>query len=161
MFRNNNRIFYLVLIVIACGIIFSFSATPGSESDSESLYVGRMICNAVVPEYHRMSETEQYNLAFSINYDIRKCAHALEYAVLAMLFFGFWDSFRTSKWRVFMIAGLCTLLYAASDELHQMFVPGRDGKVLDVINDCLGACMGLLVILLITKFKRKKIDEEK
>jgi VanZ family protein len=37
------------------------------------------------------------------------------------------------------------LLYAASDEWHQSFVPSRDGTLHDVIIDGAGAGLGLLL----------------
>ena len=36
-------------------------------------------------------------------------------------------------------------LYAVTDELHQMFVPGRMGRPLDVAIDALGVACGILV----------------
>ena len=41
------------------------------------------------------------------------------------------------------------LLYAATDEYHQTFVPGRSGRVSDVLVDLLGSAIGTLGILLI------------
>ena len=64
----------------------------------------------------------------------------------------------------------CTvcLLYAASDEIHQLFVPGRSGEVRDVMIDFSGAVLGIalsmLVFLLICRIKKKrneKIEERK
>lgn len=40
-------------------------------------------------------------------------------------------------------AGLC-LLYAASDEWHQTFVPGRGGHVADVLIDSLGITLTMI-----------------
>ena len=40
-------------------------------------------------------------------------------------------------------------LYAATDEFHQVFVPGRSGKVADVLLDSAGALLGVLLLALI------------
>ena len=50
------------------------------------------------------------------------------------------------------------IIYAIFDEIHQIYVPGRTGKVIDVIIDTLGACMGITIILIRNKFNYKKKD---
>jgi VanZ family protein len=82
---------------------------------------------------------------------VRKCAHATEYAVLAWLF---WRALRQHRggrpgqwsWGVARLAWLCATIYAATDELHQCFVPNRQGSMLDVLLDSAGAAMGLGII---------------
>ena len=39
------------------------------------------------------------------------------------------------------------LLYALSDEIHQLFVPGREFSLLDLLLDALGLYLGLKFIL--------------
>ena len=82
---------------------------------------------------------------------IRKCAHLTEYAVLAWLF---WRAVRqpvkrdARPWSWSQAGGaiLFVALYAASDEWHQTFVPGRDGCVRDVCIDTSGAVLGMLAL---------------
>ena len=38
-----------------------------------------------------------------------------------------------------------SIFYAASDEFHQTFVPGRDGNIVDVLIDSSGALVGILL----------------
>ena len=45
------------------------------------------------------------------------------------------------KWRLIW---LLAILYAASDEFHQSFVPGRGPSVIDVGIDAIGAGLGLM-----------------
>jgi VanZ family protein len=66
---------------------------------------------------------------------LRKCAHTTEYAILAVLLLRATGSF---AWAF----GL-TVAYAATDELHQMFVRGRHGSPIDVAIDAVGALVGL------------------
>jgi VanZ family protein len=68
---------------------------------------------------------------------LRKLAHMVEYAILAGLFL------RALGRDVAAFAA--TVVYAASDEIHQHFVSGRHGSVLDVLLDAVGAAAGLLV----------------
>ena len=67
---------------------------------------------------------------------LRKLAHLAEYAVLGALLL------RACR-RPWAALALATL-YAASDEVHQLFVEGRQGSPLDVGIDALGALAGIL-----------------
>jgi VanZ family protein len=44
-------------------------------------------------------------------------------------------------------------LYAVSDEVHQLFVPGRSPDVFDVIADTLGASGGVAIVWLVGRLK--------
>lgn len=74
-----------------------------------------------------------------------KVVHFLEYLVFGYLL---WHS--ATRWK---IAGLMKLIlltlflgmiYAGSDEIHQYYVPGRDGNVYDWIADVIGLAVGLV-----------------
>jgi VanZ family protein len=68
---------------------------------------------------------------------LRKIAHAGEFAVLgALLLRALRDE------RAALAAGAA---YAISDEVHQMFVPGRVGSPLDVAIDSVGIAVGVLL----------------
>jgi VanZ family protein len=70
---------------------------------------------------------------------LRKAAHVGEYAVLgALLARAIGRS---------LPAFLVAVAYAASDELHQHFVPGRTGTVVDTGIDALGAALGVVAYL--------------
>jgi VanZ family protein len=68
---------------------------------------------------------------------LRKFAHAAEFAVLGALLVR--ATGRTG------LAFAIGALYAASDELHQSFVPGRLGSPFDVAIDALGVAVGILL----------------
>ena len=68
---------------------------------------------------------------------LRKLAHAAEYGVLGALLL-----------RAAGRAGVAILLgvlYAVSDEVHQAFVPGRQGALLDVAIDAAGVVCGVVL----------------
>jgi VanZ family protein len=69
---------------------------------------------------------------------LRKCAHASEYAVLALLLY-------RAIGRE-LPAFLFGLAYAVSDELHQEFVRGRHASPFDVSMDAAGLALGLLLL---------------
>ena len=85
--------------------------------------------------------TEQVLVYDFLNISVRKCAHVVEYAILAYLWF---RSLHTSDERFtrnVFLSVIFSVLYAASDEWHQSFVPSRDGTVTDVIWDATGAVL--------------------
>ncbi len=73
---------------------------------------------------------------------IKKGAHFLAYALLAVL------AFRVTREgpRPYFLAFLVAVIYAISDEIHQLFVEGRHGTAVDVAIDSLGALTALLLI---------------
>ena len=56
---------------------------------------------------------------------------------------------------------LVTAAYAATDEFHQLFVPGRAGRVTDVLIDSAGAFLALLAIHIILYYHKSEIRNRK
>ena len=76
---------------------------------------------------------------------IKKGGHMTAYGILAALL---WRALGASpaNWKLAGLAWALAVLYAASDETHQLFVPGRHGSPVDVAIDGAGACITLLVL---------------
>ena len=72
----------------------------------------------------------------------KKGAHFTVYAVLAVLFR---RALPEGRW-IWALAWMFAVLYAASDEWHQSFVPGRHPQLTDVLIDACGAATGLLIL---------------
>ena len=76
---------------------------------------------------------------------IRASAHMFAFATLAAcLLFALARGGRP-RLRDVAIAFALTVLYGASDELHQSFVPDRSGRIADVLVDTVGATIGLAI----------------
>lgn len=76
----------------------------------------------------------------------RKGAHVFEYAVFAALLFRLFAVHAPERiLESALLGAVVALLYAMSDEIHQLFVPGREGKITDVLIDTLGIIGGLAV----------------
>jgi VanZ family protein len=69
---------------------------------------------------------------------LRKIAHAAEYAVLGALLL-------RAVGRELPAAAI-GIAYAATDEAHQAFVPGRHGAALDVLVDAVGVLIGVYLL---------------
>ena len=82
----------------------------------------------------------------------RKLIHASEYGLLCFLW---WRALRgpLGLIRALPFAFAITVLYAASDELHQTFTTGRHGTPVDVFIDASGA--GLVALYLYRSHSRK------
>lgn len=82
---------------------------------------------------------------------IDKLYHFIEYAILGILlawaFVKAKPSVVPSK-LIWIIAAVLSILYGASDEWHQTFVPGRDATFADWIADVLGSIAGVLAVYL-------------
>ena len=75
----------------------------------------------------------------------RKVVHMSEYALLCALW---WRALRTlaSDATALALAILVALAYAASDEVHQVFVHGRHGTPVDVLIDAVGIAIASALI---------------
>ena len=90
---------------------------------------------------------------------VRKCAHLTEYAVLAMLVLRAWRNHygiaaHSWSWPAASEALWVAALYAATDELHQTFVPSREGCLRDVFIDTSGAAAGLIFLWLLGRWRK-------
>lgn len=123
------------LLAVWMTVIFVFSSFPGSPV--------------------------RYELPTAL-YIERKGAHVIEFALLA--FFA-WNAFRSffPKEKIgftLLVAGGFSLLYAFLDETHQLFIPGREGKITDVLFDGGGILLAALAITVLAG-KAKRIRKTK
>ena len=85
---------------------------------------------------------------------LKKGAHVIEYAILTVLLWRAWNA-RQRPVASLALAFVLAVLYAASDEFHQTFVPGRLGRVQDVLIDSLGAALATLGVWAATRGKKR------
>ena len=159
--RTKAGIIWLFLMLIWLTVIFSFSAKKADESTVMSHSVGKLIGNIVISEYRSWPEDKQEQFAEKIDFPVRKCAHASEYAVLGVLMLGTAYSFSEDRGRKIILLCWCVgTAYAGTDELHQLFVPGRSCQFRDVCIDSAGVLTGLILFSLI-KHQIAKHSEKK
>lgn len=114
---------------------------------------------------NKLNEIDLEKLTKKINPVIRKIAHFSIYMILAIFTYMFIEELniksKSEKERLrknILYTCIFCLIYAIFDEIHQIYVPGRTGKVIDVIIDTLGACTGITIILIRNKFNYKNKD---
>jgi VanZ family protein len=80
-----------------------------------------------------------------------KTAHFAGYALLSVLALRAWAGGRLAgiSWRTALAAIIFASLYGVSDEIHQVFVPGRSSDIADAAADAFGACAGAVAGLLV------------
>ena len=127
-----------LLVAVCMAIIFAFSAQSGDASQTVS-----------------DDFTTFLGLPLSVVSFIRKTAHFFEFAGLAVLIYN--ALFRTCARTKPLMSFLLTAAYAATDELHQLFVEGRACRIFDLFVDSCGAATGIAVLtLLILIYKKLK-----
>lgn len=134
-----------ILVAVVAYIIFQFSCDTAEESAEVS---GSLL--DVIIEF--IGRYISHNM-------LRKIAHFCEFAAL-----GFFtaSAFRFSFCKVkFFFPLIPCVLYAASDEIHQIFVPGRAFGVFDIFIDSCGSLTGILVFLLLIFIIEKLINKKK
>ena len=158
MKKQLYRIVTGILAVAWMCLIFSFSNQPATESSKVSGGLCHRMVERVNDTFHLdMTEKQQLDMAEKIEYPVRKAAHMTEYAILGLLSFAFYNGFAALKKRNYLYALFTAAIYAATDEFHQYFIPGRSAEVRDVLIDTAGAAIALLLLyLIITRFQRKK-----
>lgn len=131
------------LVLLCMGVIFLLSSRDGVASQG-------------------MSDRFTFLLRLPFgSFIVRKGAHFLEFAGLAFLISNaLYRSFGNCRP---VLAWILTAVYAASDEIHQLFVEGRACRIFDWFVDGLGAATAILVICLVifiySKIKRRNLRD--
>lgn len=153
---------FLTLMILWMSLIFYYSSRPAEVSAQDSGRIGAWLGRTFVPGFEEWPEEKQEDFAAKIDHPVRKTAHATEYAVLGILAAGVCMQEKRSGSsgtqslkkeentdkhiaREFLVPWLIASAYAATDEFHQLFVPGRSGQISDVILDSAGALAGVAI----------------
>ena len=134
------------------------SGKTGQESSPQSGKISLFITD-LLEKVRQDSPQEMQNLQDILELVIRKAAHMTEYAILFLLSYLATVKISMSQSRFYnrSIAVLISLLYACSDEMHQLLVPGRSGKMIDVGIDMAGVLIVLICMILSKNTKWKII----
>jgi VanZ family protein len=134
--NNKRKIIYWSLLITWMIVICVMSNEPAKISDSQSI--------GVLDLFSKMGININVFFGDLANFIVRKCAHFLEYMILALLILNVLKLYFNMK-QVIVITVIFVFLYACSDEIHQLFVPGREGAIRDVIID---TCGGITLVLI-------------
>jgi len=88
------------------------------------------------------------NEVIVLDFIIKKLAHFSEYFILVILWYRALG--QSSLNNVFLVA----LIYAFTDEIHQLFVPGRTGTIRDIAIDGAGIITAYMLIKRVKLWKK-------
>jgi len=138
-------------------VVISAFSTATFTSDNTSHVIIPML-RFFLP--HASAETLDF-----LHHIIRKCGHLTEYFILSMLIL---RGIRAGEKGLYLRWVLVTILivacYAALDEYHQSFVPGRTAAVGDVLIDTTGGIAAQIVaslFVLLGKAREKRHEDER
>lgn len=139
-----KKIIYLILIILWMSIIFIYSNFKGVESTAQSDGIINSTIRRVVNLFDLEEETKDKIIDYS-TLIVRKIAHVSEYFILSILVYLYINEYNIIYSKKIYITILICFIYAISDEVHQLFIVGRSGNIIDVIIDTLGAYLYLLL----------------
>lgn len=146
---KTRKIIVGLLALLWMILIFVFSSQTGKESSGLSDTITNFIIKIFYKDYNNFDLSRQQNIYANLSTFVRKSAHACEYGVLSLLVY----VFILEKKNIYLIIVpvLFSLLYAISDEIHQIFVNGRVGSIIDVLIDTSGSFVFTMIIFGIHK----------
>lgn len=124
-------------------IIFLFSSQPGEVSRITS---GKVLEKASLIEHEQVATTSDSSV-LQLQHMIRKWAHKIIYFTLGVLVTLSIVAFKYRGFKSYLLAWGFTILYAASDEFHQTFVPERGASWSDVRLDSLSSLLAVLTTM--------------
>jgi len=152
------RITTVLLLLAWMIMIFSLSSQTADTSSKTSGSIIAMVVKVFYPDFDKLSEIEQEELIEPFQFVVRKGAHFTAYAVLGILAFLSIVTYKKLSLHKRGILSLTVcLLYSVSDEIHQLFIPGRSGEIRDVCIDFCGSFLAILILVLIFKKSNLKI----
>jgi len=127
---------------LAWAIVISGFSTGAFTSENTS--------RVIIPVLHWLFPHAAMHTLEHIHHLIRKTGHFTEYFVLSWLILrGIRGEKRETHLRWAVVAVIIVAAYAALDELHQVFVPGRTAAIGDVLIDTTGGIAGQAVAALL------------
>ncbi len=159
---NKLRVVRIISILTTAAImiaIFMFSAQNREQSSNLSHGFTKQVVN-MISAVVSMSVSEKIRIVDLIHGTVRKLAHFSIYAALGISSSAMFTSFliKSKRRNILIYSVIFCFLYAASDEIHQLFVGGRGSQVTDVLLDSFGAFCGGMVFLMFIKLINRKGD---
>lgn len=168
MYHKNIAVkwIWLALALGWMAVIFFKSGQSYAEQDMRprlASYVSEQRLQAWLPHVaftydgQLITWEQPYNMA---EFFVRKTGHVTEYAILAWLLGQTLLKWIGLRRRSLAAAAVIAVLYAASDEWHQSFVPGRTGHAIDVVVDAAGVILAVAIQSFIIFRKKRRSDRQ-
>lgn len=151
---------FLILAVIWMIIIFVNSSLVGRTSSGLSELIIDVLVKITLPMgdsaffigLRKILQGDGFHIF------IRKFAHFVEFGILGVFLTAGFGVFKNLVSRIIkrgIFAASAAVLYAITDEIHQLFVPGRVGAVTDVLIDAAGIVIfvGIMILFMLKEIK--------
>lgn len=144
-------------------MIFAFSTQNAEKSDRTSGFISGTVVRMVYRDYEQMDPERQQSVYADTQHIVRKCAHFTEYMLLGFMLrlcLESWFGHRSRGKRSLFAGALCAgIMYACTDEIHQLMIDGRSGQWTDVLVDSSGVLVGVIAgILLIGRLTQNNAE---
>lgn len=136
--------FSLTIVFALFVLIFCLSHQSGEDSTETSGWFTALL-NFVFP----FELTENF---------VRTMAHFSEFACLSFFMNNLFVAYKEKLMPVFAIA--LSFFYAITDEIHQIFIPGRACQFLDMMVDLAGIVSGMFVFTILYLLTNKLINKK-
>lgn len=137
-----KRTILAILIIIWIGTVFYFSNEDATKSTGTS---GKVIEKIVEITNKKIDKEEKQEKIKELQPIVRKCAHLSIYTVGGILLFLFVNTYQIPLKNKIIYAIIIGTIYAITDEIHQVFVPGRGPGIIDVLIDTAGVTIGTII----------------
>lgn len=149
---NWKKIGKWLLLICWLLFIYYFSSQQGEQSLALS--------NSLVGHFKEFL-AHSWLSSFDFSFLIRKFAHLSIFFILGIISYSLLKEYPMHLWQRLLLSFLICLTYACMDELHQLFVVDRDGKILDVFIDSCGSLLSLIPLFLLSKYRQKRMNHFK
>jgi VanZ family protein len=147
--RRRAKFIGFLIVIVWLFVIFAFSAMNANTSSS--------ITKVAISFLDSLREDSKFidliltklTQEHSIVYVVRKLAHITVFFVLELVVYSFLRIvFRFNVTKALIFSAGFSILYAFTDEFHQLFVSGRSAEFKDVFIDSIGVTLGVSLIIL-------------
>ena len=149
------KVLSCIATIAVMALIFFFSSQTAAVSSKTSSGITRKIAELVAAI---MQTDDVKSIQAVLHTIVRKAAHFTLFFVLALSVANtVFQLFGAEKGKLFIITCVFCLFYAITNEVHQIFVPGRAAMLNDIMVDLFGSiCGGGIFIILRHLYKRRK-----
>ncbi len=131
------------VVVLWMALIFNLSSQVADQSNELSTGFTEIVVKAL----EKVAPKASFDMG-SLNHLVRKNAHFFTYLILGILVINALRRSGVQGYQSIAWAAAICILYAVSDEVHQLYVPGRGAQVKDVLIDSAGSMVGIGLYLL-------------
>ena len=147
-----------ILLIITFIVIFNFSNQIGEKSGGLSREITEDMTKNV-QSIQKLEENEKNKVLKKIEHIIRKTAHLLLYTLIGIITMSLMCTYNVKGSKRIETSLIVGVIYAVSDEIHQIFIPDRTASIIDVGIDSCGVLVGSLIVFLIFNVIKKFVEK--